>query len=91
MEKETWQSVFIKQVDSGKFWMNLFKDEFDKHQFLDRSDVIHLCKKAQADIYENIIELFRGRIDDSMILEIENVIRKNWDNDESGIGLTFNK
>lgn len=46
MSKETWKDIFRKQVSSGKFWKNLFKDNFDKTQFIERSDAVYICKKA---------------------------------------------
>ena len=92
MEKETWKDLFCRQVDTGKFWKNLFKDEFDQHQFLDRSDAFHICKKAQADTYENIIAKLTGKIDDNIIEELKQMLREHWEksSDDSALGMFLN-
>jgi hypothetical protein len=90
MENETWKEAFCDQVDDGKFWKNLFKDEFDNHQFLDRSDAVYLCKKAQADAYENIISKLEGKVSDDIINDIKQILEDNWNKDDSTLGMYFN-
>lgn len=87
MKIETWKGVFCKQVGTGKYWKNLFKDEFDKHQFLYRADAVYICKKAQADCYENIINKLEGKIDVAIIDELKQVLDEHWKNDDSALGL----
>jgi hypothetical protein len=87
MKKETWKDVFCNQVDDGKYWKNLFKDEFDKHQFLDRNDAVYICKKAQADCYENIINKLEGKIDATIIDELKQILDEHWKNDDSALGM----
>jgi len=87
MKKETWKDVFCNQVDNGKYWKNLFKDEFDKHQFLDGSDAVYICKKAQADAYENIINKLEGKIDVTIMLELKQILGEHWKKDDSALGM----
>jgi hypothetical protein len=84
---ESWKNIFTKQVSSGKYWKNLFKDEFDRHQFLDRSDAVYICKKAQADAYENVINKLQGKIEDNLLKEIKQILDNLWDNDDSALGM----
>ncbi len=87
--KETWKDVFCNQVDVGKFWKNLFKDEFDRHQFLDRSDAVYICKKAQADVYESIINKLEGKVDIAIIDELKQNLDEHWKNDDSDLGINY--
>lgn len=88
MEKETWKDVFCKQIGCGKFWANLFKDEFNEHQFLYRSDAVYICKKAQADAYENIINKFHGKINLTLMNELNQILEQHWKNDDSALGMS---
>jgi hypothetical protein len=83
-EDETWQDVIRKQTDSGKFWKNLFKDEFEKHSFLDRADAVYACKKAKAEAFHEILEL---QITEDLKKTIEEKIEKLWKDDDSAVGL----
>ena len=67
MKKETWKDIFAQQTDCGKFWKELHKEEFDRHSFLDRSDALYICKKAQADAYENVIKKLDRKTDVKII------------------------
>ena len=87
MEKETWKDIFCRQLSTGSFWKNLFKDEFDSHQFLDRSDAVYICKKAQADIYEDIIGKLDGKIDYKIIKELKENLKDHWKKDVSALGM----
>ena len=84
---ESWKKVFKTQVGSGKYWKNLFKDEFERHQFLDRSDAVYICKKAQADAYENVINKLQGKIDDDSLNEIKQILNNLWESDDSSLGI----
>ena len=84
---ESWKNIFTRQVSSGKYWKNLFKDKFDRHQFLDRSDAVYICKKAQADAYENVINKLQGKIEDNLLKEIKQILDNLWDNDDSALGM----
>ena len=88
---ESWKDVFNKQVSSGRYWKNLFKDEFDNHKFLDRSDAVYICKKAQADAYENVINKLQGKIDDNLLKEIKQILDNLWENDDSSLGMNHPK
>lgn len=85
-KKETWKDFFIRQVASGKYFKNLFKDEFERHKFIDRSDAVFICKKAQADVYEDIINKLSGKVDESIIEGLKNELNQHWENDDSGLG-----
>ncbi len=84
---ESWKDVFTKQVSSGRYWKNLFKDEFDRHQFLDRSDAVYICKKAQADAYQNVINKLQGKIDDDSLNKIKQILDNLWETDDSALGM----
>lgn len=84
---DTWKDAFREQIDDGKFWKKLFKDDFNEHQFLDRSDAVYICKKAQADAYQNVINAIKDKVDKSVIDEIEQIIIDLWDNDDSSLGM----
>ena len=87
MKKETWKDVFCNQIDDGKTWKNIFKDEFEKHQFLDRGDAVYICKKAQADAYENIIKKLKGKVDVKIINELKQILDEHWKQDDSALGM----
>lgn len=84
---ESWKDIFKIQVGSGKYWKKLFKDEFERHQFLDRSDAVYICKKAQADAYENVINKLQGKIDDNLLNEIKQILNDMWNSDDSLLGM----
>ena len=90
MEKETWKDVFCNQIDDGKYWKGLFKEEFDRHQFLDRGDAVYICKKAQADVYENIINKLDGKVDVKIINELKKNLDEHWKQDDSALGMYIN-
>lgn len=85
--KESWKDVFVQQIGSGKYWKDLFKDGFDNQKFLDRSDAVHICKKAQADAYQNVINKLKGKIEDDSLNEIKQLIDDLWNDDDSILGL----
>ena len=87
MEKETWKDIFCRQVSTGKYWKNLFKDEFDKHKFIDRSDVVVICEKSQSDVFETIINKLDGRVDNSILSEIKQMLVEHLDSDNSSLGM----
>jgi len=89
---ENWKDVFCQQVDCGKFWKNLFKDEFDSHAFLDRSDAVYICKKAQADVYESTIEFLEdmgGDVDPKIVKELKKRLEEHWEKDDSTLGMVI--
>lgn len=89
-EKDTWKDVFCQQVDTGKNWQNLFKNEFEKHEFLDRSDAVYICKKAQVDAYKTVIESLDKNKDKLIINDIQEMIDKLWAEDISALGMYHN-
>lgn len=91
MEKETWKTMFCRQVGSGSFWRDLLKDDFDKRGFLDRSDAVYICKLAQADAYESIIKKFKKKVDPVVINEIDKIIKELWTTDDSALGMNINR
>ena len=84
---ETWKDIFCRQVSTGRYWKNLFKDEFDKHKFIDRSDAVVICKKSQSDVFETIINKLDGRIDNSILSEIKQMLVEHLDSDNSSLGM----
>lgn len=92
MEKETWRDIFCRQLATGGYWKFLHKEEFDSHQFLDRSDAFHIIKKAQAEVYVDIISKLNNRIDDSILKEIIEDYENHWKNssDDSALGMFLN-
>lgn len=87
MKKETWKDVFCNQIGDGKYWKKLFNDQFENHQFLDRSDAVYICKKAQADAYENIINKFEGKVDVAVMNELKQILDEHWKKDDSALGM----
>lgn len=85
-DNDTWKDIFVRQVASGSRFKSIFKDEFDRHKFLDRSDAVWLCKKAQAEAYESVIEDLQGKVDDSIIKDLEAKIDQLWKTDISALG-----
>lgn len=85
--KETWKDIFCKQLDCGSFWKNLHKEDFDSKSFLMRSDAVYICKKAQADVYEDLIEKLSGKVDESVIEYIKQMLDEHWKSDDSALGM----
>lgn len=88
--KETWRDVFCNQVDDGKSWKSLFVEEFERHQFLDRSDAVYICKKAQADVYEDVLNKLEGKVDVAIINELKKALDNHWKKDDSALGMIVN-
>lgn len=85
---ETWKDIFVRQVSTGRFWKKLFKDDFERQEFLGRSDAVYICKKAQSDVYDTLIkrcklshqlEKFTG--------ELEKMKEELWKEDISDLGM----
>lgn len=75
----TWQELFKKQTDSGRFWKNLHKEEFDKEKFLMRSDAHYICYKAQSDILKNLsLQLIAQGVTDEIIEKIKKIENELW-------------
>lgn len=86
-EEETWKDFFCRQLSTGRGWQNLYKEEFEEHQFLERSDAVYICKKAQADVYEKLIEHFASICDDGVREEIKLMLTEHWKIDDSALGM----
>ena len=86
-ENDTWKTVFVQQVSSGRFWKNLLKDDFNQRFFLDREDAIYICKKAQADTYEKIIKDLKGKVDKEIIDKLKQDVEDLWKKDDSMLGI----
>lgn len=82
---ETWKDFFIRKAASGRRFKELYKDEFERRKFIDRSDAVWICKKAQADTYEHIINKLSGKVDESIIEELKKELQQHWDKDDSGL------
>lgn len=79
MKEETYKDIFNNQWGTGKFWVDLHKHgNFDIEKFFMYEDVSYLCKKAQADAYQNMIEKFKDSPYRKIILDIELEIEKLW-------------
>lgn len=88
IKEDSWKDVFIRQTASGRYWKNLFKEDFEKHKFLDRSDAVWICKKSQSDGYDNIIELLDDQVDEKIIDKIKKLRDELWeDQDDSALGM----
>jgi phosphoribosyl-ATP pyrophosphohydrolase len=85
----TWKDSFRKQTDNGQYWKNLYKEDFDKQRFLERGDAENICKKAQEDAYENVIKTLQGKVDESIITEIKQLIVDLCEEDTSALGVTY--
>lgn len=89
----TWKEVLCRQVSTLKFWENLFinsKFELINRLFLDRSDVMGIIKKAQSEVYENIIEKIKDRVDEKILSEIKKDFEDHLNFDTSAIGMFHN-
>ena len=84
---ENWKDIFKRQLGSGKYWNELFKEDFDGQKFLDRSDAVYICKKAQADTYKSIIDKIKGDVDDDIIEKLEKDLEDLWNTDDSALGI----
>lgn len=83
---ESWKDVFRRQVASGKYWKHQY--DFESRRFVDRSDAVYICKKAQADVYEDIIEHLTEMGGDSRIItELETRLEKHCEDDISALGM----
>jgi len=89
MKEDTWKDIFIRQIGSGRFWKNLLNNDFDNRKFLDRSDAVYICKKAQSDAYDNLIIILNKDydIDKEIIINIKKIQFELWNTDDSGLGL----
>jgi len=89
MKEDTWKDFFVRQVGSGRFWRNLLKDDFESIKFLDRSDAVYICKKAQSDAYDNVINILNGdiSINEDIVISIKNLKDKLWESDDSALGI----
>ena len=79
-----WKKLFVQQLGSGKFWKKLFKQDFDNHQFLDRSDVITIIRIAQLDVLREVDKRIK---DAQSSVKVNQLIKEITDADESGLGL----
>ncbi len=83
---ENWKDIFRNQVASGKYWKH--SHDFDKKRFLERSDAVHICKKAQSEVYEDVIEHLIDMGGNSRIIEeLETRLEKHWTQDNSALGM----
>lgn len=78
-----WKKLFVQQLGTGKFWQKLFKQDFDNHQFLDRSDVITIIRTAQLDALREADKRIK---DAQSSVKIHQLIKEITDTDESGLG-----
>lgn len=88
--KETYEDIFSNQIGSGSYWKNLFGDGFNDHKFIERSDALYICKRAQDDVYGKIIRELDGKIDITLINKIKQMLDEHWENDNSSLGITPN-
>jgi len=79
-----WQDTFRQQTDSGKFWKNLHGDDFERQQFLMRSDAHYICYKAQSDILKKLAKrLKKNGVDETVIEEIKKIENELWQGPDS--------
>ena len=93
MKEETWKDVFIRQIGSGRFWKNLLQQDFEFRRFLDRSDAVYICKKAQSDAYNNTIDILMKDmiINKDSIISIRKLKDELWNEDDSTLGMIKTK
>ena len=88
MKEDTWKDIFVRQIGSGRFWKNLLQEDFDIRRFLDRSDAVYICKKAQSDAYDKVIDILcKDIINKDMIISIRILKEELWNNDDSSLGM----
>jgi len=93
MKEDTWKEVFVRQIGSGRFWKNLLQNDFEYRRFLDRSDAVYICKKAQSDAYDNVINILIKDIivNKDSIISIRNLKDELWNDDDSALGMIKTK
>jgi len=83
---EIWKNTFRNKSASGRYWRELFNEEFETKKFLDSSDAVSICKTAQRDVYENIInELEIYDVDSFVVEKIKSLQQEMEDEDNSGL------
>ena len=90
IDEDCWQEVFVRQLSSGRRWKDILQDEFNKRMFLDHSDAIYLCQKAQAEAYEKVLDMLGEnprKNNAQTVNKIQSLIDDLWEKDISGLGL----
>ncbi len=83
---ELWKNKFRDKSSSGRYWKELFGEEFENHKFLDSSDAVSICKMAQRDVFENVInELEIYEVDSFVVDKIKAAQQRMEDEDNSGL------
>lgn len=81
---ETWQGLFKRQTDSGRFWKELHGDEFERQSFLMRADAHHICYKSQSDILKKLAKRLKKQgVDEKVIEEIKKIEHELWQGPDS--------
>lgn len=84
--RDSWRELFKRQTDTLQFWINLFGAD-SKSMLLDRSDASAICKKAQLDLYKQIIHDLENKVNDEILEKIKNDLEALEQEDISAIGL----
>jgi hypothetical protein len=86
----SWKQTLRQQVDTGEYWKGLFKAEFDRHQFLDRSDAVTIIKEAQIEALRKVRDYAEMRGHQVYVNFIEKTIKELQTEDDSAVGMYFN-
>ena len=83
-DNNSWQEVFKKQTDSGRFWKALHKEGFETEKFLMCSDTHYICYKSQSDILKKLAKrLKKENVSEEIIEQIKKLENELWDGPES--------
>jgi len=91
MENNKWKDDFKRQLGNGKYWKKLLGDDFEKRQFLDRSDAVYICKMARAEAFTQVRNSLDPVKDKLTIDSINKMIVELWDQDDSALGYVIPK
>lgn len=92
--ESTWKEILCKQVSTLNYWKNLFINsvyDLKERLFLDRSDAMVIIKIAQNDVYHNIIDKLKDKIDPEHLSIILDEAEKHQKMDNSAVGMFHNE
>jgi len=88
IRSEMWEHIFKKQLGSGRYWEELYGEDFRKKKFIERSDATTICKTAQRDVYQNVVNILEANnVDQSVIDEVKAEQEYYEDKDNSALGM----
>jgi hypothetical protein len=88
IRSEIWAHIFVRKSSSGRYWKELFGDDFDKQRFVDRSDALTIIKTAQRDTYTNVLNILEvNGVNQDVIAEVRSEMEMDMEKDNSGLGM----